>query len=113
MHNNFPVTIIVYTGQPWKDGAHAEIIDLSNPDTSCNDYADIENVVGNAFGGKLNNADFIYCGGWTDYARMGDCYRIGDKFPFVRLSQPRSSAASVVLPNSTLFFTGQYIFHFL
>ena len=97
----------MYSGYPREDGKHAEVIDLLNPDANCADFGTLERGVYGAFGGRVADS-FLVCGGYDENsARRKECYKIGETTPFLELLQPRSRGASVVLPNNTLFITGE------
>ena len=96
----------MYSGYPHEDGKHAEVIDLLNPDANCDEYGLLEIGVGWAFGGRVAN-NFLVCGGWDGSALRKECYKVGETTPFLELLQPRCCGASVVLPNNTLFITGE------
>ena len=97
----------MYSGSPREDGKHAEVIDLFNPDANCAEFGTLERGVYHAFGGRIAE-NFLVCGGWDENgARRKECYKVGETTPFLELLQPRSSGASVVLPNNTLFITGE------
>ena len=100
--------IIVYSGWPFENGAYAEIIDLSNSQSVSQVFARMPMLteVELSFGGKVSN-DYIYCGGWDGNNYVKECYKIGEKTPFLELLHPRSSGAGVILPNDTLFITGE------
>ena len=100
--------IIVYSGWPFENGAYAEIIDLSNPHSDSEVFTRMPMMteVELAFGGKVLNS-YIYCGGWDGNDYVKKCFKVAKKNPFLELLQPRSSGASVVFPNGTLFITGR------
>ena len=99
--------IIVYSGLPSENGKNAEIIDLLNPEATCDNYAVLEEGVGYAFGGRVAN-EFVVCGGDADGVRSKSCYKVGETAPFVELIQPRSEGSSVVLSNNTLLLLGKF-----
>ena len=88
------------------NGKHAEVIDLLNPDANCADFGTLERGVEYAFGGRVAD-NFLVCGGLDGSARRKECYKVGETTPFLELLQPRFAGASVVLPNNTLFITGE------
>ena len=99
--------IVVYSGYPQEDGRHAEVIDLLNPDANCDEFGLLEIGVYFAFGGRVADS-FLVCGGLDENnARRKECYKVGETTPFLELLQPRHWGASVVLPNNTLFITGE------
>ena len=109
MKNDFiKEQIIVYSGWPFENGAYAEVIDLSNPHSNNEVFERMPMLteVELSFGGKVLN-DYIYCGGWNGNDYVKECYKVGEKTPFLELLQPRSSGAGVILPNDTLFITGK------
>ena len=106
INDDFTGKIVVYSGYPWEDSKHAEVIDLLNPDANCDEFGLLEIGVNNAFGGRIAD-NFLVCGGWDGSARRKECYKVGETTPFLELLQPRSRGASVVLPNNTLFITGE------
>ena len=98
----------MYSGRPWEDGKHAEVIDLLNPEANCADFGTLEQGVYAAFGGRVAD-NFLVCGGQDENgAPRKECYKVGETTPFLELLQPRYLGASVVLPNNTLFITGEY-----
>ena len=97
----------MYSGYPWEDGKHAEVIDLFNPDANCAEFGTLERGVEYAFGGRVAD-NFLVCGGRERIGvRRKECYKVGETTPFLELLQPRYLGASVVLPNNTLFITGE------
>ena len=97
----------MYSGYPLDNGKHAEVIDLFNPDANCAEFGTLERGVDSAFGGRVGDS-FLVCGGLDEnYASRKECYKVGETTPFLELLQPRSWGASVVLPNNTLFITGE------
>ena len=96
----------MYSGYPLEDGKHAEVIDLFNPDANCAEFGTLERGVEYAFGGRVAD-NFLVCGGRDGSARRKECYKVGETTPFLELLQPRWYGASVVLPNNTLFITGE------
>ena len=97
----------MYSGYPYENGKHAEVIDLLNPEANCADFGTLERGVDYAFGGRVAD-NFLVCGGSDEnYALRKECYKIGETTPFLELLQPRYLGASVVLPNNTLFITGE------
>ena len=97
----------MYSGWPQEDGKHAEVIDLLNPEANCADFGTLEQGVYAAFGGRVAD-NFLVCGGSEENnARRKECYKVGETTPFLELLQPRNWGASVVLPNNTLFITGE------
>ena len=99
---------MVYSGYPQEDGKHAEIIDLLNPDANCDEFGTLERGVDYAFGGKVADNSYVVCGGGDgSLVIRKECYKVGETTPFLELLQPRSDGASVVLPNNTLFITGE------
>ena len=99
--------IVVYSGLPSENGKNAEIIDLLNPEATCDTYGVLQEGVGYAFGGKVAN-EFVVCGGIADGGRSKNCYKVGETTPFVELIQPRNSGSSVVLSNNTLLLLGKF-----
>ena len=100
--------IVVYSGSPREIGKNAEIIDLLNPEATCDTYGVLYESVDYAFGGRVAN-EFVVCGGNTDEGRSKNCYKVGETSPFVELIQPRSSGSSVVLSNDTLILLGKVL----
>ena len=100
--------IIVYSGWPFENGAYAEIINLSNSQSVSQVFTRMPMLteVELSFGGKVLN-DYVYCGGWDGNDYVKECYKVGEKTPFLELLHPRSSGAGVILPNDTLFITGK------
>ena len=101
--------IVVYSGYPYENGKNAEIIDLLNPEATCDTYGVLYESVDYAFGGRVAN-EFVVCGGNTDEGRSKNCYKVGETSPFVELIQPRSSGSSVVLSNDTLILLGKFYY---
>ena len=96
--------IVVYSGSPYEIGKNAEVIDLLNPEATCDTYGVLQEGVYYAFGGKVAN-EFVVCGGISK-----NCYKVGETAPFVELIQPRSSGSSVVLSNDTLILLGKFYY---
>ena len=96
----------MYSGFPLDNGKHAEVIDLFNPDANCADFGTLERGVDVAFGGRVGD-NFLVCGGYDGIASRKECYKVGETTPFLELLQTRNWGASVVLPNNTLFITGE------
>ena len=96
----------MYSGSPQEDGKHAEVIDLLNSDATCADFGTLERGVDYAFGGRVAD-NFLVCGGRDGSGLRKECYKVGETTPFLELLQPRDGGASVVLPNNTLFITGE------
>ena len=106
INDDFTGKIVVYSGFPREDGRHAEVIDLLNPDANCDEYGLLEIGVDYAFGGRVAD-NFLVCGGRDGSGLRKECYKVGETTPFLELLQPRDGGASVVLPNNTLFITGE------
>ena len=100
--------IVVYSGFPFENGKNAEVIDLLNPEATCDTYGALQEGVIGAFGGKVAN-EFVVCGGYADGGRSKNCYKVGESAPFVELIQPRSQGSSVVLSNNTLLLLGKFL----
>ena len=100
--------IIVYSGWPFENGVKVEVIDLLNEDSDCDLFPDLHFAVQDAFGGRIDN-DYVLCGGGNyedpDY-KSDQCYHIGEREPFVKMTRPLISGSTVILPNQTLFMTG-------
>jgi hypothetical protein len=103
--------VLVTTGRDI-GSKNTEIMDLSDPSNVCQpsllaDYP-LDRVWG-ASGGLLTNNNAMICGGWGS-EKLDDCFSINPhgikKAATARLSQPRSSAASVVWNSTTLWMTG-------
>ena len=99
--------IVVYSGFPNENGKNAEIIDLLNPEATCDTYAVLQEGVYRAFGGKVAD-EFVVCGGYLDGQTSKNCYKVGETTPFVELIQPRARGSSVVLSNNTLILLGKF-----
>ena len=99
--------IVVYSGLPRENGKNAEIIDLLNPEATCDNYAVLEEGVGYAFGGRVAN-EFVVCGGYVGGGRSKNCYKNGETAPFVELIQLCYGGSSVVLSNNTLLLLGKF-----
>ena len=100
--------IVVYSGSPFGNGKNAEVIDLLNPEATCDTYGVLQEGVYYAFGGKVAD-EFVVCGGYADGGvRSKNCYKVGETAPFVELIQPRYSGSSVVLSNNTLLLLGKF-----
>jgi hypothetical protein len=90
----------------------SEFIDLANPLNRCQSVlADYPiDQVGGSFGGLLNDNIPLICGGYrySGYGkRHDDCFDIGRTAEIqLKLSEPRSYGASVVLDGQTLWITG-------
>ena len=107
LHNKFSLIgkIVVYSGSPDENGKNAEIIDLLNPEATCDTFAVLQEGVYAAFGGKVGN-EFVVCGG---YYYSKNCYKVGETSPFVELIHPRAYGSSVVLyPNNTILLLGKF-----
>ena len=73
-----------------------------------------------AMGGRINNDDFVICGGYIkfkEYSTGTNHEGRRDKCTFIRhgttlfkvgLKHPRSHANYVILPNNSLFISGEY-----
>ena len=99
--------IIVYSGWPFENGVKVEVIDLLNEDSDCDLFPDLNFAVIDAFGGRINN-DYVLCGGsnYEDPNFDSDqCFLIGEKEPFVKMTRPLISGSTVILPNQTLLMT--------
>ena len=100
--------IVVYSGLPFENGKNAEVIDLLNPEATCDTYGALQESVDWAFGGKVAN-EFVVCGGYLGGGvRSKNCFKVGETTPFVELIQPRNSGSSVVLSNNTLLLLGKF-----
>ena len=100
--------IVVYSGYPRNNGKNAEVIDLLNPEATCDIYAVLPEGVNCAFGGKVAN-EFVICGGYTDgsvYSK--NCYKVGETAPFVKLIHSRAYGSSAVLSNNTILLLGKF-----
>ena len=100
--------IVVYSGSPFGNGKNAEVIDLLNPEATCDTYAVLQEGVRDAFGGKVAN-EFVICGGYTDgsvYSK--NCYKVGETAPFVKLIHSRAYGSSAVLSNNTILLLGKF-----
>jgi hypothetical protein len=105
--------VLVTTG--WDEGSNKmEIIDLSDPANVCQpsvlDEYPIDQVQG-ASGGLLSNDIALICGGSKESSpttRLDDCFVINENVveATIKLTQPRSNAASVVLNGNTSWMTG-------
>ena len=100
--------IVVYSGYPRNTGKNAEVIDLLNPEATCDTYGVLQEGVGYAFGGKVAN-EFVVCGGIADGGRSKNCYKVGETAPFVELIHPRYGGSSVVLSNNTILLLGTFL----
>ena len=90
------------------NGKNAEVIDLLNPEATCDNYAVLEEGVHHAFGGKVAN-EFVVCGGYLGGGgRSKNCYKVGETTPFVELIQLCYGGSSVVLSNNTLLLLGKF-----
>ena len=99
--------IIVYSGWPFENGVKVEVIDLLNEDRDCDLFPDLNFAVIDALGGRINN-DYVLCGGsnYEDPNFDSDqCFLIGEKEPFVKMTRPLISGSTVILPNQTLLMT--------
>ncbi len=87
----------------------SEVIDLLNPNSTCQDYLpyhDPEGTFG-AYGGLLNNTQPVVCS-YNFNEEMNQCYFLGDGTPQMNMSVWRDDAQALVIPpgGSTLFATG-------
>jgi hypothetical protein len=95
-----------------------EIVDLSDPTNVCQpsflDEYPIYRVI-EASGGLLTNNNVLICGGksFIEETMLDDCFSINAKNGLTtttaKLSQPRTSSASVVLNSTALWLTGGWL----
>ena len=94
--------ILVTTGFPLATSVKSEIIDIKNPESSCNDFPAFPIQNQNAIGTVLENAPVI-CGG--DGGKQS-CYTLGSDGPGEILEMERISSASVMFANQLGIFGG-------
>ena len=84
-----------------------EVIDLTDSSLTCStsEFGDLESVRYNAMGGLINETP-VLCGG-KDYPEYYDsCIVFGQTKTSIKLKEPRSQAASVMLNKKTLWILG-------
>jgi hypothetical protein len=108
-----PLTKVLVTTGIDVGSKQIEIIDMDDPTNVCQpsflaDYPFDE--VSGASGGLLTNNNALICGGYGSET-LDDCFAINENgiTNGSRLTQPRSSAASVVWNSTTLWLTGGWL----
>ena len=95
-----------------ENGRVSEVIDLVDPNRSCDPLQDAPSARWASVGGNLNGRPLI-CGGWYPNNRLQDCFFVqGNTNQKISLTQERSSAGVVVLNGKKLHFNNQLIKHF-
>jgi hypothetical protein len=109
------LTKVLVTNGHDKGSKKMDIIDLSDPTNVCQPsflVADYPNFVGAGAGLLSNNNALLICGG-SNPRKLDDCFAINNngiiQQSAIRLTKPRSGAASVVLNGNTLWMTGGMI----
>jgi hypothetical protein len=105
-----PLTKVLVTTGYYEGSKKIEIIDMDDPTNVCQPSFMAEypmDRVQGASGGLLTNNNALICGGWGSET-LDDCFAINENgiTNGSRLTQPRSSAASVVWNSTTLWLTG-------
>ena len=89
-----------------KFGFHSEVIDLVNPNVSCQNLANFPINVSFAFGGLLEDKVPLVCGGYNDQFKsefgQSKCFTVGFKEVKATLTQPRFYGAGVVISKHIL-----------
>ena len=94
-----------------ENGRVSEVIDLVDPNRSCDPLQDAPSARWASVGGNLNGRPLI-CGGWYPNNRLQDCFFVqGNTNQKISLTQERSSAGVVVLNGKKLHFNNQLIKH--
>ena len=94
----YAAKVLVTTGTPFGNGVHSEVIDLKNPNSTCQSFENYPVAMDRAFGGLIQNDAPLVCGGFTTESES-KCYLVGLDEVVAELNRPRDSGASVVLQN--------------
>ena len=86
-------------------GPSTEVLDLANPSLTCNSFGDLDTSREYSVGGLLDNTPIV-CGGESSSIRQS-CLIFGQS-QTVTMTEPRFSAASVVLNTTTMWVIGGY-----
>ena len=102
--------LLVTTGYYWHNGVHSEVIDLQNPNVTCNDFPDFPIEMDDSFGGLFEtkfqvqgNMFAAICGGQSsDIDNQSKCYiyypsRQEWTEAEEKLLQPRSTFGSILI----------------
>ena len=114
--------LLVTTGYYWQNGVHSEVIDLVNPNVTCNDFPDFPIELDDAFGGLFEtkfpvqgNMLAAICGGQaSDLDTQSKCYfyypsRQEWTEAEEKLLQPRSTFGSVLINDrKVMWITGGF-----
>ena len=57
----FTAKVLVTTGTPFGNGVHSEVIDLKNPNSTCQSFANYPVAMDRAFGGLIQNDAPLVC----------------------------------------------------
>ena len=99
--------LLVTTGSPTSTvGKLSEIIDIENPDLTCDDYYDYPgSVLDGAVGGLLSGDRPFICGGGS----TANCYILGNSSVQATMTRSRQYAAAIVTNDGTrLWVTGGF-----
>ena len=85
----FSGKVLVTTGYG-PNGLISEVIDLKNPNLTCNALPDVPIQISKAFGGLLNNNSPMICGGLSPTSgALSSCYILGQDEIVTKLGQQR------------------------
>ena len=89
--------LLVVTGFPYENGSHAEVIDLENEDSICQELSNAPYEMDGGTGGFLQN-EVLICGGFSDNHPLNKCWMLNQNRT-ISMKYERRWASSIVINN--------------